>query len=1057
MKELLRFVLSVTVCLQAARAWAGDWPQFRNDAGRTAASLHELPAKLALCWTRVLAKPRPAFPGQLRLAYDACYEPVVLGKTMFVPSMVTDSVTALDTETGNQRWRFFAEGPVRLAPVAWEGKVYFVSDDGYLHCVNAADGTPCWKFRGLPEGKDDRKVIGHGRMVSLWPARGGPVLADGVIYFAAGLWPTEGVFVHAVDAKSGRAVWSNLECQHIPESNWDHGIGHYSGLTPQGHLAIVGDQLVVPCGTQLPAFLDLKTGKLKNYTLGWGGRGGLPKGCWFVAGVGKYLSHGGDLFDITRPSQERLSEGEPGKTGYKPFLYPGGWTRLTIERANQRELDRFSQPVMTPDAMYESDRSIIARDLRTYELRRRSKNAAPYFRKSQVPDFYGGLFRQLWELPSELDVHIKAGGRLYAGGPGVVEAIDTTGKKPKVAWRTEIKGAPHRMLAADGKLFIVTADGSILAFAAPRPGGVKINTESIAPASPADKWTEKTASILKATGVRDGYALVLGIDRGRLIEELVRQSKLDVIAVDSDPEKVSTIRNRLCSMGLYGTRASVAVGDPVDYPFSPYMASLIVSETPDVLDRAPERSLVRFLFHSLRPYGGVALATGPLADCEGIKEAVKSESLSGASVRAVRDVVLLTRSDPLPGAADWSHAAADAANTGASQDEFIRSPMAVLWFDATQRWHKFPGQNQVRVSGGRVVLLEENMMQASDVYTGRTLWRVGEPLGTKPLGDPNSLEALRYKRHRQWGPPPSLTSATQFIVARDAIYLSAGTQCLVFDPATGQRTGQIDLPEDLKTPWANLRVDGDRLVGTSGANVLCVHRQSGKLLWRVETTIRTLSVAVGGGKVFCSELIRPAKGEVSASKDGLFALDLATGITLWKTDGGKPLRYSPSHDIVVTPARFYRGRDGKPLPRDPNSPGELLFQSGGLPKSGVPAIIAGSKLITGNAKQLVVYGLPSGNPIGQLQEWNPRGCTSTRVSTHLVTTRCRGNSAWIDLNSRKITLLLGVRPGCGLNNNLFPANGVLVAPNLTAGCTCNYLPVSVACVRADVVRRDGGK
>ena len=127
---------------------------------------------------------------------------------MFVPSMVTDSVTALDTETGAERWRFIAEGPVRFAPVAWEGKVYFVSDDGYLYCLND-DGSLRWKFRGLPEGRRDRKVLGHGRLVSLWPARGGPVLADGVVYFAAGLWPTEGVFVHALDAESGKPVWSN--------------------------------------------------------------------------------------------------------------------------------------------------------------------------------------------------------------------------------------------------------------------------------------------------------------------------------------------------------------------------------------------------------------------------------------------------------------------------------------------------------------------------------------------------------------------------------------------------------------------------------------------------------------------------------------------------------------------------------------------------------------------------------------------------------------------------------------------------------------------------------
>jgi len=44
-----------------------------------------------------------------------------------------------------------------------------------------------------------------------------------------------------------------------------------------------------------------------------------------------------------------------------------------------------------------------------------------------------------------------------------------------------------------------------------------------------------------------------------------------------------------------------------------------------------------------------------------------------------------------------------------------------------------------------------------------------------------------------------------------------------------------------------------------------------------------------------------------------------------------------------------------------------------------------------------------------------------------------------------------------VNNNRYPANGVMNVPNLTAGCTCNYAPVSMACVPAGVVERGGVK
>jgi hypothetical protein len=168
------------------------------------------------------------------------------------------------------------------------------------------------------------------------------------------------------------------------------------------------------------------------------------------------------------------------------------------------------------------------------------------------------------------------------------------------------------------------------------------------------------------------------------------------------------------------------------------------------------------------------------------------------------------------------------------------------------------------------------------------------------------------------------------------------------------------------------------------------------------------------------------------------------------------LRYSAPHDIVVTPTGFYRGSDGKPLPRRPDAPQtRRVVQGKGLPEPGVPGFIAGTKLLTGDEGNLFVYDIPSGDPIGKPLSWARRGCTGTRASTHLLTTRYRANSAWIDLDSREITPLLGVRPGCSVNNNLYPANGVLNMPNLTAGCTCNYAPVSVACVPASVVDIDG--
>src|SRR5262249_39023685 len=148
---------------------------------------------------------KAAWPEQPKLQMDAVYEPVAAGDLLYVPSSRTDTVTAYDAATGAERWRFHAEGPVRYAPAAAGGKVYFTSDDGYLYCVGAAKGELLWKFRG---GPSDRKVLGNERLISTWPARGAPVLAAGKVTFAASIWPFMGTFIHCLDADTGKVVWT---------------------------------------------------------------------------------------------------------------------------------------------------------------------------------------------------------------------------------------------------------------------------------------------------------------------------------------------------------------------------------------------------------------------------------------------------------------------------------------------------------------------------------------------------------------------------------------------------------------------------------------------------------------------------------------------------------------------------------------------------------------------------------------------------------------------------------------------------------------------------------
>lgn len=236
-KSFIAFwLLAVAGGVSASVAESEDWPTWRYDAKRSAASP----------------------PNQEKLQFDLSYEPVAMGKMLLVPSMVGDHVSAYDTETGALKWRFYADGPVRFAPVAERGRVYFVSDDGYLYCLNAAKGELLWKFRGGPSA---RRAIGNNRLISTWPARGAPVLVDGTVYFAASIWPFMGVFVHALDADTGEVIWTNSGIGSTYMVQVKEGSG-FGTVAPQGYLAATREHLIVPGGRTLPAVFRRRTGEL---------------------------------------------------------------------------------------------------------------------------------------------------------------------------------------------------------------------------------------------------------------------------------------------------------------------------------------------------------------------------------------------------------------------------------------------------------------------------------------------------------------------------------------------------------------------------------------------------------------------------------------------------------------------------------------------------------------------------------------------------------------------------------------------------------------------------
>ncbi|NOY00585.1 MAG: PQQ-binding-like beta-propeller repeat protein, partial [Verrucomicrobia bacterium] len=192
---MTRILFCLSILSLAAIAHADDWPTYRADAQRSAYTRENLPEKLTLQWSyQPKHAPRPAWPSSIRLSFDRAHHPVIAAGQLYFGSSVDGKVYALDAKSGAPLWDFFTDGPIRFAPVVWKDRLFVVSDDGHLYALSTADGKLLWKKRGGPQ---HRLILGNARMASRWPARGGPVVEGDTVYFASGIWPSDGLFLYA--------------------------------------------------------------------------------------------------------------------------------------------------------------------------------------------------------------------------------------------------------------------------------------------------------------------------------------------------------------------------------------------------------------------------------------------------------------------------------------------------------------------------------------------------------------------------------------------------------------------------------------------------------------------------------------------------------------------------------------------------------------------------------------------------------------------------------------------------------------------------------------------
>lgn len=1015
---------------------------WRCDANRSAASPETLPEELHLQWTRQYSPRIPVWDDPLNqdlMPYDRVFEPVVMGERVFLSFNDTDKVVALNLRTGEEKWAFYTDGPVRFPPVAWQGKVYFTSDDGHLYCVNAEDGKLKWKVRG---GPSDRQVLGNQRVISAWPARGGPVLRDGRVYFAASIWPFMGTFIYAVDAETGKVAWVNdgTGAQFLKQP---HSAPSFAGVAPQGALVATRDILLVPGGRSVPAAFNRLTGEFLHFQIGSTAKG---------IGGSFVVANESDFFVHTRLHGTRSHELKSGKTG----KFSGG------------------EPVIVGQRFY----------------------AAGTNRLGPVIQFISQNTNVIWEARADASGDlIKAGSRLYAAGSNSLVALDLlTGlRSTRVVWNHELPGGAQRLVAANGMLLAVTPDGRLLAFGEDSEKSTLLRSEPRIP-DPKEDLVTHAEAILAAADAPEGYALWFGVDDAELLEAVLLNSKLHILAVDPDAEKVDTLRRRWDAAGLYGKRVVLHTGDTLNFSAVPYLASLIYASE-SAAAQLRSRVALRTVFESLRPYGGALWVQANAEVQTELVRNVENAKLEQAKISGGGTHLLITRPGPLPNAADWTHQYGDIGNTVKSDDARVRAPLGLLWFGGNSNLDVLPRHGHgppEQVVGGRMILQGMSSFSARDVYTGRRLWQTDfKDLGTFGIYFDKSytnvpLSTIYNQKHI----PGANGRGANFVATEDSVYVAVRNVCQVLDARTGRLQQTVTLPPHASgkpVDWGFMGIYEHVLLAGEGfanfnqkfgtnsqasaiedysasAGIAAFDRHTGKLLWRIPARHSFLhnGIVAGNGRVYCLDKL-PMSAEDKLKRRGqkppedyrLIALDAATGKLLWeerKDLFATWLSYSKEHDVLLLAGAKaidrlkdeagegmtgYRGADGK-----------ILWQD--LKRKYTGPCILHHELILTSANSYQVssgaFNLLDGKPhmvrnplTGKFEPWRVSrayGCNNIVASENLLTFRS-GAAGFYDLLTQSGTANLGgFKSGC--TANLIVANGVLNAPDYTRTCTCSY-------------------
>ena len=646
---------------------------------------------------------------------------------------------------------------------------------------------------------------------------------------------------------------------------------------------------------------------------------------------------------------------------------------------------------------------------------------------------------------------IRVGDVHLGGGIGRLVAIDS--QNNEIIWESNVRGTVYSLAIIGNKLYASTDTGDIYCFGDQAKSiPPKTIVKRVPKAPPKASAALPLKNIFKhVSPLKKGYALVRDLSFEQILS-LACESEFHIAVVETDLKKVDALRRSLAQQGLYGSRVVVHhLGEQV--PYVDGIFNLIL----DPLERFETNSLQKLL----QPFQGIAL--------------------SGQTFQQ------LLRGQKPKNAGSWNNMYANASNTNCSEERHLSSTLRLQWFgepgprNMVDRHHRTVAPLS---HGGKLIIPGENIIMCSDAWNGALLWeksipqsmrivaqtdssyisidddslfvaaaekclvldietgktvrqlKVSSPntewgyLGLTPsmvIGSEAIKGSIRRNQNRQntvsithRGYVPFITSSALFGKAKDNsefgwIYRAKGgivqtSICLYEDQLffiESHNEKTLHGEQTLK----------DLLSG--GSSIICLNSNTGELLWKQDHDISTLrhnvSISAHRGVLVCSGSksinehtpgVYVHKGKNGRLRYQLLTVDVSTGEKLWEVEMDPKLPGSTNHGEA----------DRRPILIQ-----DKLFLE--------PYCY---ELKTG--KPVTSYGMSSYGYTANRRR--RRACGQMTASNDAFFFRNASASRY-DLETHTTSLVTKVtRPGCWIN--MIPASGLLLIPEASSGCKCDY-------------------